>query len=90
MTPPHLIYQKKIVTMHGMVANPSVIEPFPMNINSWVNLTLGQPHLAKQRGIVGGLHSTYLQSQTLYIGFKILLGSYRTRQQQKPLKALTN
>ena len=63
MTHP-LIYQDKIVTMHGMVANQSVIEPFLLNINSWVNLTLGQPHLAKQRGIVGALHSTHLQSQT--------------------------
>ena len=39
--------------MHSMVANSSVIELFPLNINSWVNLTLGQPHLAKKRGIVG-------------------------------------
>jgi len=50
--------------MHGMVANPSVIEPFPLNINSWINLTLSQPHLAKQIGIVGALHLTHLQTQT--------------------------
>jgi len=40
--------------MNRMVANPFVIQPFPLNINSWVNLTLGQPHLAKQRRCCGG------------------------------------
>jgi len=39
----HLIYREKIIIMHGMVANPSAIQPFTLYINSLVNLTLGQP-----------------------------------------------
>lgn len=42
-----LIYMEKIVTMLGMVANPSVFQPFALNINSWFNLTLGQLSKAK-------------------------------------------
>jgi hypothetical protein len=41
---------KKIVRVLNMVANPSVIQLFALNIESWdVNLTLGQPHSAMQK-----------------------------------------
>jgi len=35
--------------MHGMEANPSAIQPFPLNIDAWVNVTRRQPHLAEKK-----------------------------------------
>jgi hypothetical protein len=41
---------KQIVRVLSMVVNPSVIQLFALNIESWdVNLTLGQPHSTMQK-----------------------------------------
>ena len=56
-----------------MVANPFDIQPFPLNINSWVNPTLKQPHLAEQRGHFGGppLNPSAKLDKTYSIGLQI-------------------